>query len=192
MSRGPGRAQRVIAEAFRSAPSQTFTVEQLILRVYPGVNRAEKKHRVAVLRAADAICWPMGWARWRSNQQSNLIVYFNMLDLRSYATGLIQFRHGPLVCIPDWIEDEAELARRAIVAQAIVDEGKVLIGHLADVARDMPLWPRQVEIYQAYAANDDAKALALVAAFYRTWEGRRAWPQLAWFLGFQPQMPEAA
>jgi len=192
MSRGPGKAQRVIAEAFRNAPSQTFTVEQLILHVYPEVNRVEKKHRVAVLRAADAICWPMGWARWRSNQQSHSIVYFNMLDLHSYATGLLQFRHGPLFCTPDWIGNEAELAGRAIAAQAIVDEGKALIGYLAYEARDMPFWPRHVEIYRAYAANDEAKALALVAALYRTPKGRRAWPQLAWFLGFQPQVPEAA
>jgi hypothetical protein len=52
MSKGPGRVSRAIEAALEAEPDNAFTVEDLCDRVYRGINRVEKKHRVAVLRAA--------------------------------------------------------------------------------------------------------------------------------------------
>ena len=51
MSRGAGRVERAILAAVRAEPDNAFTVADLCDRVYPGVNRIEKKHRVSVQRA---------------------------------------------------------------------------------------------------------------------------------------------
>jgi hypothetical protein len=42
MSRGPGHVERVIEETMRNT-DRSFTVEELALFVYPGINVAEKK-----------------------------------------------------------------------------------------------------------------------------------------------------
>lgn len=52
MSRGPGRVERAILAAFAAEPDNAFTTDDLCQRAFPTVNRVEKKHRVAVFRAA--------------------------------------------------------------------------------------------------------------------------------------------
>ena len=51
MSRGPGRVQRRIKALMQSEPTGAWTVEDLCDRVFDGVNRVEKKHRVSLIRA---------------------------------------------------------------------------------------------------------------------------------------------
>jgi hypothetical protein len=58
MSRGPGRIERAIEALFASQPGRTFSTEELVEAAYRGVNRTEKKHRVAVLRAAKRLGHP--------------------------------------------------------------------------------------------------------------------------------------
>lgn len=88
MSRGPGRIERAIGHALRGA-DRSFTVEELATLVYTGVNRVEKKHRVAVLRALFSVNEnsPMWFFRthtapWR------IIVAEN--NVRSYVHGLLR------------------------------------------------------------------------------------------------------
>jgi hypothetical protein len=71
MSRGPGRIGRLIAEAFDTAErGKRFTTAELCRLVYPGIDRVENKHRVAVLRAAHSILEkqlqdsPLGESDW--------------------------------------------------------------------------------------------------------------------------------
>jgi hypothetical protein len=52
MSRGPGKIDRVISARFAAEPDNAFTLNALLCRVYPDVEYYDKKHRVAVLRAA--------------------------------------------------------------------------------------------------------------------------------------------
>lgn len=47
MSKGPGRVQSAIINAFESVPEGRFTVAQLAVRAYPGVT-LEKRHLNAV------------------------------------------------------------------------------------------------------------------------------------------------
>jgi hypothetical protein len=60
MSRGPGRIEHAIEAVFTAAPDDAYTTEDLIDRAYPGLDRVEKKHRVAVLRAAKKVCNRIG------------------------------------------------------------------------------------------------------------------------------------
>jgi len=50
MSRGLGRVQRCIAEAFEAQPSKRFTVEDLAKLAFPG-ETIQRKHREVVRRA---------------------------------------------------------------------------------------------------------------------------------------------
>ena len=61
MTIGPGRIERAIAATFFAQPSMTFTVEELVVIAYPGLNRIEKKHRVAVRRAANKVAVREWW-----------------------------------------------------------------------------------------------------------------------------------
>jgi len=71
MSRGPGRIGRLIAEAFDTAErGKRFTTVELCRLAYPGIDRVENKHRVAVLRAAHSVldkraqARPLGESDW--------------------------------------------------------------------------------------------------------------------------------
>src|SRR6516225_6738775 len=101
MSRGPGRIQRAIEAVFSNSPTETFTVEELAVIVYPGINRVEKKHRVAILRAAYASLDRTGWGAFGSARPGRHTVFFNWLDVRSYATArmrsdFLYYMHSPL------------------------------------------------------------------------------------------------
>jgi len=96
MSRGPGRLERAIADAFARWPSATFTFEDLGPICYPGLNRVEKKHRVAITRAADRVADRMWWS-CEPHHPSNSVagssavrVYYNLCDLRSYTLGHVR------------------------------------------------------------------------------------------------------
>jgi hypothetical protein len=86
MSRGPGRIQRAIEFAFKANPASTFAVDDLTTLAYPGINRIEKKHRVAVLRAAASASETCGWWYARAERPGHQVIYGNPVDLRSYAT----------------------------------------------------------------------------------------------------------
>jgi hypothetical protein len=86
MSKGAGRIERAIAAVLDGEADNAFTTEDLCDRVYSGINRVEKKHRVAVLRAANKLlkrrdntgcqqCGNLGGTR----------VYFNVDNVMSYA-----------------------------------------------------------------------------------------------------------
>src|SRR3954470_16857744 len=87
MSHGPGRVQRNIEDLFQNNPSATFTTEDLVACAYPGRNRVEKSHRVAVLRAAVPVAHRMWWRMQCAPVIGCAVVYFNLCDITSYATG---------------------------------------------------------------------------------------------------------
>ena len=87
MSRGPGAIERAIEAAFTSNPSSTYSVEELAVIAYPGLNRVERKHRVAVLRAAEKAAARCGWQGWRAERPGHPVIYRNPFDVRSYTVG---------------------------------------------------------------------------------------------------------
>jgi hypothetical protein len=55
MSRGPGRIERAIRALFDAHPDRHISTDDLVAHCYPGINHIERKHRVAVLRAAHKV-----------------------------------------------------------------------------------------------------------------------------------------
>ena len=90
MTIGPGRNERAIAATFLANPSMTYTVDELVAIAYPTVKRIEKKHRVAVRRAAKKVATREWWGCSRAERPGHRIVYFNFLDHQSYAIGQIR------------------------------------------------------------------------------------------------------
>src|SRR5215212_5245157 len=85
MSRGPGRIQPAIAAAVTAQPHHAFPVEELIAVAFPGVDGIEKKHRVAVLRAAHNVAKRIGWCTTRGSDSSASLTFYNPVALRSTA-----------------------------------------------------------------------------------------------------------
>jgi hypothetical protein len=85
--------QRVILAAFAAEPDNAFLLSQLCEQVYPGCNGIEKKHRIAVARAAKAI--PSIDCRKRETLGSEL-VFYDPLNVMSYAMARLKSDHfGP-------------------------------------------------------------------------------------------------
>ena len=76
MSKGPGRVSRAIEAILEAEPDNAFSVEDLCDRVYPGINRVEKKHRVSVLRAANLVA---------STKQGTTVMYHLKLSVLEEA-----------------------------------------------------------------------------------------------------------
>lgn len=90
MSRGPGIRQRLIEAAFAADFDDIYMVEELAAIAFPGVNRIEKKHRVATIRAAAGACARTSFAWLRSEAPGHQNVYFNRRNLRSYAIARVR------------------------------------------------------------------------------------------------------
>jgi hypothetical protein len=97
MSRGPGRIERAIAAILDGEADNAFTTEDLCERVYSGVNRVEKKHRVAVLRAVNKLVKRRdNTGCMRCENLGGTRVYFNIDNVMSYAMAQLktdQFNH---------------------------------------------------------------------------------------------------
>jgi hypothetical protein len=87
VSRGAGHVERAVAAAFEANPDDTFTISELAVFVYPGLNRVEKKHRVAIRRAAYAVAAGMHWIGYVCERPGGQIVFCNGLSLWSYTLG---------------------------------------------------------------------------------------------------------
>jgi hypothetical protein len=74
--------QRAIAAYFEAEPDNAFLLSELCERIYPRINRIEKKHRVAVARAAKLI--PTLAVMKRETLGSEL-VFYDPLNVMSYA-----------------------------------------------------------------------------------------------------------
>ncbi len=149
MSRGPGRIQRAIEDAFRQHPSATYAVDELVLIAYPGLNRVEKKHRVATIRAADAVAKDLGWQGIRAERPGQPVIYGNPLNLRSYATWKMR---------RDFITGALTVER----LEAALDDPKAWHSHWSWVQPGGAWW-QHVEINKARAAGDNTSADTMVA-----------------------------
>jgi hypothetical protein len=145
MSRGPGRIERAIEEAFTANPSQTFTVDELVAIAYPGTDEIEKKHRVAVVRAADKVAARRCWEKALSERFNHPLVYFNKLDVRSYA--IMRLR-------TDFLHNDESPAE----VEAQVDNPE---GREAEAMSEGGSWWLHVEVWRAERAGQHERAKAL-------------------------------
>jgi hypothetical protein len=89
MSRGLGRIERAVATVLRDT-DRSFSIDELALIAYHGINRAEKKHRVAVLRTLNNIADRMLLWFFRACKPGGQYFVANGTSVRSYAHGLLR------------------------------------------------------------------------------------------------------
>jgi hypothetical protein len=118
MSRGPGKIQRAIEAVFAAEPDNGFLLSELCERVYRGVNRIEKKHRVAVARAVRGI--PELTCSRRETLGGELVIYkpgnvmsYAMARLKSDKFGGYERHSDPRF---RWREPCSEADFRAMLA----------------------------------------------------------------------------
>jgi hypothetical protein len=90
MSKGPGRIEQAIADVFTRHPDRAFTVDELATFAFPGVNLAEKKHRVSIIRAANKVAERLHWTGRRAQRRGGQLVFSNLLNVRSYRLGMLR------------------------------------------------------------------------------------------------------
>lgn len=95
MSIGPGRIGRAIIAAFAAEPDNAFVTEELITRAYAGLDKIEKKHRVAVLRAAKSLSVTIPCISWlRSGGPGRRLVFFDRYRVLSFAMARLKADGG--------------------------------------------------------------------------------------------------
>ena len=116
MTTGRHTVERAIEAALDADPDNAFSTQDLCDHAYPGVNHADKKYRLAVLRALKSIL-----ARrpdlevWLGEGLSRPKVVFHRYNVISYATARLKvdflnaYRSNDLRKPGRWIKDEAEL-----------------------------------------------------------------------------------
>ena len=85
MSRGAGRVEQAILAAF-AVVGMSYTVEDLFKHAYPDASQLERKHRVAIKRAASNACLKTGWTTWRRDNRGGGYIYYDPCDVISYAS----------------------------------------------------------------------------------------------------------
>jgi hypothetical protein len=149
MSRGSGRVEREIERAFAEKPDDIFMVEDLVRVVYPGLNRTEKKHRVAVIRAADQVARRCGWIAYKREAFGHELVYCNLMNVRSYTLGRMR---------ASFLKNDRPLDE----LRHVVDGGTSPCQHRYrhDIENMKPggAWWIHVEIHKAAHAGDASKA----------------------------------
>jgi hypothetical protein len=154
MSRGPGRIERAIAKLFARLPSETFTVAELAAQIYltgedeVGPDLIEKKHRVAILRAADKVLRRTGWQKvsMLSTGGNWPALFCNPLDPRSYLSARVRAK------VPGCSRE---------YAVAIVDRREA---HWLVTAADRSRWEREHEAHRLDAAGEHDRAAELWSA----------------------------
>jgi hypothetical protein len=86
MSKGPGRVEREIEALFRNKPNDAFATWEICWRVYPNVSTLERKHKVAVTRAAKKVCARLpDWQSTKTWYRGGELVFFNHASVKSYG-----------------------------------------------------------------------------------------------------------
>jgi hypothetical protein len=91
MSRGPGRLERAIRALFDAHPDEAFVTDELCEHCYPEARPIEKKHRVAVLRAArNVLKADLNWTIRSDHHQGDRWLFYNRDSAmsRAIATGI--------------------------------------------------------------------------------------------------------
>ena len=85
MSRGSGHIQRSILAVLETDIDGAWTLSELCQRVCPGIDRIEKKHRVAVARAIRTMALPGTWCVRRIEASGGEYCLCNECSLLSMA-----------------------------------------------------------------------------------------------------------
>jgi predicted glycosyltransferase len=117
MSKGHGRIGRGIIAAFHDEPDNAFTTEDLVERVYAGVNQIVKKHRVALIRAAKNLVDAGTIVSMAVERLGKPLVFFDPYNLASCAMARMKSGQRYRVTDPrDTSSERTEDDLRAMIA----------------------------------------------------------------------------
>jgi hypothetical protein len=89
-----GRIERAIREHLLAHPDEAFTTEHLAVVCYPDAPATERKHRVAVIRAADKmLTGDPDWRSDRSWRRGQTVIHYNAASVMSTAMAHV-LKHG--------------------------------------------------------------------------------------------------
>jgi hypothetical protein len=113
MSRGPGRVERSIRRLMDVRPDEAFTIGDLCWWVYPAISLVERKHRNAVLRAANRIVegddtWRLGCVA--NDRRGAPLGLYNAGSRRSIAHLLARSANDPSPYLRNVVERYRERA----------------------------------------------------------------------------------
>lgn len=151
MSRGPGKRQAAIEAVMTDGYDDIFTLEDLALVAFPGLNRLEKKHAVATARAAKAACDRRCWGWGNRQAVGRGLVFFNKRSVRSYA--LFQLRCDYTFGLSTTDELRADL-----------DGSGTRSGRFQEQREDMQLGGAWYADVMRFIADFDQDEIALAAA----------------------------
>ncbi len=163
MSKGPGRIERAIDAILDAEPESAFTVEKLCERVYPDTNGVEKKHRVAVIRAAKNLLVRRPEVVWQRGEGLGKTLSLCRRDnFASYAIGKVkcecrQYRTN---------DPRYTFGRKRTVARDEADEAEVRetgAALMRDRSDPRYLWYREVQMFLAKRDGDTDKLAQLKA-----------------------------
>ena len=112
--------------------------------VYPGINRPEKKHRVSIIRAACKVARRISWGIYRTGARGGEFVCCNLLNLRSYAMGMLRTTFY-LNC-----------SRTLRQLEELLDNPDIHMSQWADV-QPGGVWAMHVELRKADLAGNTAE-----------------------------------
>ncbi len=125
-----GKLERAIMAAVKAEPNNAFTTAELCARVYRDVKKIEKKHRVAVLRAAETLSGKLHtFRRLRGEHLGGTLVFFDARNVMSY--GMARLKADELYDVGDlrvrgWNRQTEESLRAKLAAarhRELITEG---------------------------------------------------------------------
>jgi hypothetical protein len=121
MGKGLGHVGRAIEAVLIAEPDNAFTVDDLCDRVFPGINRIEKKHRVSIIRAAKTVAKHRANLKsWRSEQLGGTMIFRTADNVMSYGMARLKsdflhnYRSTDPRCMPSRITIEEQLRARLV------------------------------------------------------------------------------
>lgn len=156
MSRGAGRVEQAILAVF-SVVGMSYTVEDLFKCAYPDAVQFERKHRVAIKRAASNACLKTGWTTWRRDNRGGGYIYYDPCDVISYASARLKGSDYRYQSQDKWIRRFNPMTDEEIFSQLEVG------GKNYDLVAEGGTWWKHSRMAQAKRDGDDATYSSLKA-----------------------------
>lgn len=170
MSKGPGRIEQAILQAF-AVSGVSYTVEDLFYLAYPEAPSMERKHRVAIKRACANICARTGWKKWRKDSRGGGYIYYDPCDVISYASARVKGMEGRYQSQDKWVRRHNPVTDADISAQ--ISEG----GRYYEDVIEGGVWWKHARMAQAKRDGDET--------LYRRLDGEINADLAAWASAFK-------
>lgn len=128
----------------------SYTVEDLFKHAYPDAAQLERKHRVAIKRAASNACLKTGWTTLKRDNRGGGYIYYDPCDVISYASARLKGREYRYQSQDKWIRRFNPTTDEEISSQLEVG------GESYDLVVEGDTWWKHSRMAQAKQDGDDA------------------------------------